>query len=676
MESVAADGKLKATPPPATPKVLPRPLILKPARVTFHKDDNLIVRYIRTRFKVTELQNLEEEDFRKLNISSTDFLPLVELLSKEYIPPDSWLVDPRDSLERSKPSERPTYIAVLSNGTKRPDRDDFYGFAIELLADLATVYRSSRRDPPPEGLRNIAILHFRKFWIALHNVGRYWDDSLDTLETTAENKDRQDEQPVSIKVKTAPIATDSDVYTVTSDEETSEEESVVRNFTYTGRRTSTGSQMKSILSLNLAEAFLEPLMYAFGCHFDQVSQGAHDLFFVDSVTTCLHTKLIFSRPKDPALAKRGVLEGPIAVLHAHASVKFGPDTHGEIDLFVRELKAILLCAQQRSRENGQAFSPGGGEWWSLSSGKWGHALNNGAGGLPGEAVGDSLTDLDLFPENPPAARPAATSATTLQSRSSGRQNLAATCYPNENGSEQSAKNQSDEDLDEFTEDGELIPPGSPKGRIKVAPLTGEELRFRLRQSTLARPSLYLGESEDDLSSSYDYHSSTESLSATSDASDPAASKKRSFGTFTKHDTLPTAGEEIVSADRDTKIALDMDTERAQPPRNSEPSKRSVLSSKSANDTRSDGFGLISHDESLKTRHESNSHPDGYGHEIRKNDQYKSMLKHLREKSEPEQKARQIGVKMANRPAKNPFSSKHKNTRRIGMHPLASHDEVR
>ena len=674
MPDVAADGELKVSPPRATPKILPRPLILKPARVTFRKDDTSIVKYIRTRFKVTELQNLDETDFRKLNISSTGFLPLVELLPKKYIPPNSWLVDPQGSSESTKPSQRPAYIAVLSNGAKRPDHQKFYGFAKELLADLGTVYRSLRRDPPPEGLQNIKILHFRKFWIALHNVGRYWDDSLDPPETTVDGKGQQDEQLISNIIETAPITTDMDVDTVTSDEESIAEDSTVPVFTYTGRRTSTGSQMNSILSLNLAEAFLEPMMYAFGCHFDQVSQGAHDLFFVDSITTCLHTKLIFSRPKDPTLAKQGILEGPVAVLHAHASVTFGPDTHGEIDHFIRELKAILLCAQQRSRENEQAFSPGGGEWWGFSRGKWGHALNNGAGGLPGEAVSDPLTDLELFSENPSASKLKATSGTISHTRSSSRRILAATQCSNENESEYSTKGQNNGHLDEPMIDDESIPLNSSKGRIQVAPLTGEELKFRLSQSTLAYPSLYSEES-DNLDSLHDHCSDSEAFSTASDVSDLAASKKRSFRTFANHDTLPTS-EEISSTNGDAIIVLDVNAKRAELSRNPDLSRRSVLSSEFAADARIEEFAHFSHDESPKTDRGPNSHLDGHEHKTRKNDQYRLMLKNLREKSEFEQKARRTGIKMANQPAKNPFLSKHKNIRRIGMHPLATHDEVR
>ena len=728
MPEVPADGVLKPTPPEATPVRLPKPLLLKPARVIYNGDDSVVVKHIGNKFAQFNLRRVTKRDLRKLNISSTGFLPLDELLVKEFVPPSSWLCSPEDSpiYIWQTNNTAPPSSALLLNGAQRPEHKQFYDCFQELGADLKNVYHSLRRDLPKEGYSTVRIRSFRKFWITLHQVGTYWDDSLDNLGKEIAKQDMMNSQDNASRVLLEaasdnvndptmlvdgyPLDTsDMDDYELPDSDSDMEAQSPgpsTMTLTYTGRRTSTGSRMPVKLSMDLAENFLEPLMYLFGCYFDQKSRSEHNLHIVDSVIPCSNIKFIYSRPKDNSKLRKGILEGPIAVLHAYtyqgsgsiaskASQRVGKKKHetdqdsgsADMDHFFRELKALLLCAQERSRDGKRPIEPGYGEYWSRAYGKWGMATDNGAGDKPGEAVGEPLTDLDLF-------KLAGIPVPTSELFGSAPQDLLS--HPDINMTETMSQAEtvlgsgSNGRLDQESGDEEAREESHDSGTLVDS---YEDYREDvLAQAATNLPSL---EPSTELANSLDESSVSNIASAIDNELTLTPTRKRSFTTFTGHrDGNPTTIESEAVAgpsqsDQNTTTAinhnveghnsnqdgvLDIDMEWAIPSTTlAGDNDIDMLSSGPEAHTTNDLFhNSMSHRPRDTTINRPITDPNS---EASKQEWYRTKLMEERESQPYEKRKRLAGIAKANKPGRTLFAATSNEYKRIGIGAHDSHDDV-
>jgi hypothetical protein len=95
-----------------------------------------------------------------------------------HLPPKDWLKPPEhiDLLMSSGSA-----VTLLSNGRRKPDHNEFFVRARELLFNnddaFSTLTRKGNRGQAP-----LRLAHFRKFWEGLDNMAYYWDNSLDEYE--------------------------------------------------------------------------------------------------------------------------------------------------------------------------------------------------------------------------------------------------------------------------------------------------------------------------------------------------------------------------------------------------------------------------------------------------------------------------------------------------------------
>lgn len=721
---------LRPTPPEATAVRLPKPLLIKPAKVVYNEDDSVVAKHIRDKFAYFNLRRITKRDLRKLNISSSRVLSFEEVLVKEFVPPSSWLISLEDPPVFVWQTKTESYPALLLNGVRRPEHKQFYDVSQELGADLKNVYHSLRRDPPKEGHTIVSIRAFRKFWNTLHQVGTYWDDSLDNLEKETEEQatmhsqdnasrvlleaaSKKNNSPTML-VDEYPLDTsdmDIDLPDSDSDFETQPLTPDAKTLTYTGRRTSTGSKMPAKLSMDLAESFLEPLMYLFGCHFDQMSRSEHRLHVVDSVIPCSNTKFIYSRPKDNSKARKGMLEGPVAVLHAYTyhgsdSMAFkagqpadktkhegsqgsGTSTPGQsqdsapedMDHFFRELKALLLCAQERSRDDKRPIEPGYGHWWSRHYEKWGMATDNGAGNKPGEAVGEPLTDLDLF-------KLAGSSSTPATTFASARQNLAA-----------HLKNMTTEETSQIGDQSDWGPSGrSDQEDREEEDVQGDQHnQAAMDPHTICRQDILAWtatnqslDASKDLTTRLGELPDSDNGSTADDEGAITSTRKRSFATFTGYkngnDTIEseaiadpsqsnqntsTVDSNVDVQNRDEDGVLDMDAEWATPTHSSTEDDVDMMSS-SPSGALSDN---IPRNPALASQAPTEHAITGLNSEDVKKEWYRCRLMEERESQEYEKRKRLHGVAKANNPGRTLFTSTYNEYKRIGISIHDSHDDV-
>jgi hypothetical protein len=107
-----------------------------------------------------------------------DFETLFSSLTNDaqsHLPPKDWLKPPEhiDLLMSSGSA-----VTLLSNGRRKPDHNEFFVRARELLFNnddaFSTLTRKGSRGQAP-----LRLAHFRKFWEGLDSMAYYWDNSLD-----------------------------------------------------------------------------------------------------------------------------------------------------------------------------------------------------------------------------------------------------------------------------------------------------------------------------------------------------------------------------------------------------------------------------------------------------------------------------------------------------------------
>ncbi|KAL5116996.1 hypothetical protein ACEQ8H_005082 [Pleosporales sp. CAS-2024a] len=178
------DTKKKRQPPAqATPIVFPsikppQPSVAEPPSVWKDSGCPGVSRHF---LQLKKPADVTDDTLRLLNVtfqSQCDFETLLSSLANDaqsHLPPKEWLRPPEhiDLLMSSGSA-----VTLLSNGRRRPDHNEFFVRARELLFNnddaFSTLTRKGNR-----GQVSPRLAHFRKFWEGLDNMAYYWDTSLD-----------------------------------------------------------------------------------------------------------------------------------------------------------------------------------------------------------------------------------------------------------------------------------------------------------------------------------------------------------------------------------------------------------------------------------------------------------------------------------------------------------------
>jgi hypothetical protein len=303
--------------------------------------------------------------------SEVDIQDLIESsAAKEFFPPSDWL-DPPTKEQRSEIC----YTAVvdgsvpkLHNNRQWPNRGDFYDRIHDFMYTNEEAYHGLTRQVK-DGKPAPRITNGRPFFIALDEMGQYWDTSLD-------------------EYFLGPDASDADNPTEVDD---ATEYPNGSNGFYRGYRAGTGSDMPSMLRINAVRALVEVVMYPFAFQIPAFENKAHNFdcphLEIKNLrcTVSALTRRIWRIPTDPAKARSGVGEGPALGFSCRNDVRFSIGVgDGQKDL-LKETASLVILAQERARQGKPEPQPGEGKFWA-SKPRWaGHAYS-----VPGEYQLDQL----------------------------------------------------------------------------------------------------------------------------------------------------------------------------------------------------------------------------------------------------------------------------------------------
>jgi hypothetical protein len=280
-----------------------------------------------------------------------------------FLPPsEEWLALPPEELgEKDNASKR-----RLNNGNLSPGAQIYVERRNDLSIDNASAFRTVRRLPPLAGESPARLGSAYAFFKNLEQLSGYWDDT--SLPT------KQDEP------STEPPPTDP-----------GEGKSEPRH-PQIYERVGTGSQLPAEYRQNLLTTFIKLVAYDFGCNvsFARCEPRLHITPPAPSPSSYFNSSASFIHrtPKDPASARSGTIEGPVAAISCRTSTVFATEPESRLD-FGREVVAVLLTAQQRARAGKSEKRFGADAWWT-SKPRW--------GGGPGGPIGrEADTPEELVP---------------------------------------------------------------------------------------------------------------------------------------------------------------------------------------------------------------------------------------------------------------------------------------
>ncbi|MCJ1416167.1 hypothetical protein MMC32_002502 [Xylographa parallela] len=356
---------------------------------------------------------------------------LDQLVPPQCLPSSLWGNNPDIGSSKETSSISASVISRLRNGTLIPGDQAYHPRMKELLFDNEDAYRAVHRRIPRPGKSAVRPAYLRRFYIALQIVGEFWDTSLDgpahasdnvtnassspdgkvvsdkfapsSMQSTYTDREHQSsskhknpdvavshlagaEEPRSMatsKSFAVPIS-QSMVPSSVSPKMSSNSPEVSGNVAqdnYAGRRMSTGTMMPGQYRDNLLKEFLEPLLWAFGCRYEMPRIQPH--LYVRSLKIPVDLSgVVYCTPKERPSSMTGSLEGPLLGIQGRHGTTFGEED-GQSDLvdLLREVGAMLLIAQERSREGAHEVIPNLGKWF-ITKPRW--------GGGTGEAMGEPL----------------------------------------------------------------------------------------------------------------------------------------------------------------------------------------------------------------------------------------------------------------------------------------------
>ena len=134
---------------------------------------------------------------------------------------------------------------------------------------------------------------------------------------------------------------------------------------YTGRRHATGADMPFAMREDLLRAFMEPVLFAFGCRLDKTSMKDPEkrprFVFGNMKLSTHHSGYVHRLPMDRSRNRNGIVEGPLMALHCSSDINFGRD-NTDLMFTVKELCVLLSLAQERHRE-GKTEPDKTSYWW-------------------------------------------------------------------------------------------------------------------------------------------------------------------------------------------------------------------------------------------------------------------------------------------------------------------------
>ncbi|MCJ1383726.1 hypothetical protein MMC17_006840 [Xylographa soralifera] len=421
------NDKPRQSPPSATPLKFPRHAPKELSCYAKSTEIDLLKLYSPIRTP----GHLEPQHVSALNLKIKRDVSLDQLVPADYLPSSVWEEIPGLDNSKETSSASVSTTSRLRNGTLIPGHQTYHTCMKELLSDNEDAYRAVNRQHPRPGLSAVRPAHLRRFYIALQIVGEFWDTSLDgpapasndvanagssldnsvvsdklassSSQLTNTDKEHQssskhDNPDVTVSQsseseesrskttsKTFPVLINQTTVPPSMSPEMTPNSAVassgVAQDNYTGRRTSTGTMMPAQYRHNLLKEFLEPLLWAFGCRYEIPRIQPH--LYVRNLKIPIDLSgVVYCTPKERPSSMFGSLAGPLFGVQGRHGTVFGEED-GQSDLvdLLREVGAMLLIAQERSREGMDEVIPNLNRWF-VTKPRW--------GGGTGEAMGEPL----------------------------------------------------------------------------------------------------------------------------------------------------------------------------------------------------------------------------------------------------------------------------------------------
>ncbi|OKL60725.1 hypothetical protein UA08_04433 [Talaromyces atroroseus] len=357
--SIGMDPEQERNPPPSpTPVEFPQYRGVQDNEIQSVTDFNAIYQKL---LAIKKPQDITVEHVKSLNMKLETDIEGTQILSDEHfqgLPPFVW-----ENL-----TEELVELEIMGGGFPYPPFSKYDVVRKELLFDNDDAYREVTRMQPRPG-RN-----------------RYWDTSLDEYYdkpvTASEEKTlrQQQQQQGGIPM------------------DTGDEEVKTYKRAYKGRRVGTGSEMPVDIRDDTMRGLLEMVAWPFQCQASVPAQQPR-LNVQKLLFPVRHTLVAGRVPQDRQAARSGILEGPMLGVQCREETAFrdpeetpGYGQKEMCDIF-REVGAMLLLAQERSREGTVEVKPGEGKWWTTVP-RWGGAPDD---GVTGDAAdeGSASTTINL-----------------------------------------------------------------------------------------------------------------------------------------------------------------------------------------------------------------------------------------------------------------------------------------
>ncbi|KAI9739105.1 MAG: hypothetical protein M1834_007318 [Cirrosporium novae-zelandiae] len=307
------------------------------------------------------------------NVDIQDLVPPSRPDGTSYIPPLP-IPGPPGPLQPITSGDPKSVRYLMANGRPAPNLVDFETRVSELMIENDEAWRVVQRRPPPEGKPRRKLAYFRSFFEKLLLMAQYWDSSADNYYTIEDEEAANDSNPTRSKDENAMEVDGEEKHT---------------RLVYKGRRLGNGTEMPEIYREDAVIAFIQGIVYAFGCSVSQPRLPPR-LALNKTLFPVRQTAVVYRLPNDRQQARRGILEGPVMVIQCRPEISFqsegekpGEAQAERLDL-LREVASSLLTAQERSRDGHTEVKPGEGQWWTTAP-RWG----GGSGGEVGNPNGNS-----------------------------------------------------------------------------------------------------------------------------------------------------------------------------------------------------------------------------------------------------------------------------------------------
>lgn len=274
--------------------------------------------------------------------------------------------------------------------------DRFEVIKNELQVDNEDAFRDVTRRPPRPDIPRVRLTQTRAFFSGLEHMAQYWDTSLDQYIDTVDDP-----------AEASAPSSNSD-----------------STRKYKGRRIGDGASMPEEHREETCRGFVQMVVWAFGYQIGAPSLAPR--FLVQK--TCFpvrQTYLVGRPPVDRALAKKGILEGPVLVISTREETSFRAEGQavgegiGDFCDLLRELGSLLTLGQQRARDGVPEVKPGEGQWWTTKP-RWG-----GSSAAPDPPAGSGNSDVQS-PSSPTPPSPTSNDSAKRQKTDSSGSTMSLT----------------------------------------------------------------------------------------------------------------------------------------------------------------------------------------------------------------------------------------------------------